>query len=89
MKTKQDKVNHIITLGVILSLMVGMICGIIIGMTIQQMIFTAAAVEIAEGFDGAEINVEIDLNETQIIEGYKEVIETIIVPALIEEVKND
>lgn len=46
--------------------------GVIIGMILQQMIFTASAVEIARGLEGTTFNVEVNLNETQLIEEFKE-----------------
>lgn len=51
-------------------LAVGVIGGIILGMSIQQMIFIAGAVEFAEGLEGTSIEINIDLNETQLVEGF-------------------
>ena len=46
--------------------------GIVLGMVFQQMILTASAVEIAEGLEGTTFNVEVDINETKLVEGIKE-----------------
>jgi len=56
----------------IIGLAVGLLGGIILGMIIQQMIFTASAVEVGESLEGTTFNVEVDLNETQLVEGFKE-----------------
>jgi len=49
---------------------VGIIGGIVLGMTIQQMIFIAGAVEFAEGLEGTNIEINVALNETQLVEGF-------------------
>lgn len=48
--------------------------GMVIGIFIQQMVFTASMVEIGESLEGTEFNIEIDLNETQLIEGFKNIL---------------
>ena len=53
---------------------VGIIGGIIIGMIIQQMIYGALLVEVAEGLEGTDIEINIDFNETMFLEGFKEVL---------------
>jgi len=52
----------------IIVLLIGLGGGIMLGMVIQQMIFIAGAVEIAEGLEGTEFNIEIDLNETILVD---------------------
>jgi len=56
----------------IIGLMVGLLGGIFLGMTIQQKIFIMGAVQFGESLEGTTFNVEVDLNETQLIEGFKE-----------------
>lgn len=53
---------------------IGILGGVLIGMHWQQMLITASLVEIAEGLEGTNIDVNIDLNETQLIEGFSGVI---------------
>ncbi len=57
-------------------------CGILLGMVIQQMIFIGGAIEFAEGLEGTTFNIEIDINETKLIDGFRDVAENVIVPAL-------
>lgn len=54
---------------------VGIIGGIILGMIIQQMIFGAGMVHIAESFNG---NINVNFNETKFVEQSKD----ILVPAI-------
>lgn len=56
--------------------------GIYLGMILQQMILTASFVEIAEGLEGTHFEVNIDLNETEIMEGVKEIYTPILKQAL-------
>ena len=51
---------------------VALIGGIMIGAVVQQMIFGALAVEFAEGLEGTNIEVNVDINETMIVEGTRE-----------------
>ena len=56
-------------------LICGLICmviGIIIGMQLQQMIFIAGMVEFGESLEGTNIEVNIDFNETKLIEGFRD-----------------
>ncbi len=47
---------------------IGLIGGITIGMILQQMIFTASFVEIGHSLKGTTFNLEIDLNETELVD---------------------
>ncbi len=47
---------------------VGLICGIAIGMILQQMLFTTSFIGIAEGLEGTTFNVEVDINETLMVD---------------------
>jgi len=38
--------------------------GFILGMVLQQAYFIKGAVQVAEGLEGTEFNIEIDINET-------------------------
>ncbi len=53
---------------------IGLIGGFVVGMMIQQMIFIAGAIEIAEGLEGTTFNIEVDINETELIKGFKEIL---------------
>ena len=68
MKDKEKKKNLVFVLIIIAIALFG---GIYIGMVIQQMIFIAGMVEFGESLEGTSIEVNIDLNETQLIEGFK------------------
>jgi len=47
---------------------IGLIGGVWIGMVTQQMIFISGAVKIAEGFEGTNFEVNIDINETLMVD---------------------
>ena len=47
--------------------------GIIIGIVIQQMVFKVIAVEIGESLEGTTFNIEVDLNETILVDRFAEV----------------
>ena len=68
-KMTKEKTNKKLFVLVFLGVALGLIGGITLGMTIQQMIFGAGLIHIAEAFSG-EIN--IDLNETELVEQTKE-----------------
>lgn len=63
---------------------VALIGGVLIGMLLQQMLFFGGAVEIAEGLEGTTFNIEIDLNETLLVDRMTENMEP-----LIETIKNN
>ena len=78
---KKWKIQPIILIALIAMFLIGYILGILV----QQSLFIKGAVEIAEGLEGTEFNIEIDINETimvdrmfelfngtQIVEGLKE-----------------
>lgn len=56
----------------IVGIAIGMMAGLYLGFVIQQMIFIAGMVEFGESLEGTDIEVNIDLNETKLIEGFKE-----------------
>ena len=66
--------------------LVGTLAGTLLGMQIQQMIFIAGMVEIAEGLEGTNIEINVDLNETQIVEGFTKFINESLID---KEFKND
>jgi len=47
---------------------VAFIGGMLVGMIIQQMLFTTQVVEIAEGLEGVTLNIEVDVNETLMVD---------------------
>jgi len=53
---------------------VGLLGGIWLGMIFQQMIFTASLVEFGESLEGTNIEINVNLNETQLIEGFRKTI---------------
>ena len=55
-----------------LIILLGMVIGFLLGIVCQQMIFLTGAVKVAEGLEGTNIEVNIDLNETQLVKGIKE-----------------
>lgn len=64
MKKMNDKTKLLILGLVIISLMVGFW----IGMIVQQMIFTTSVIGIAEAFEGNTLNIEININETLMVD---------------------
>lgn len=66
-QNKQEmKKKFIATL--LLGVAIGLLGGILLGMVIQQMIFIAGAVEVAEGLEGTTFNIEVDINETIMVD---------------------
>ncbi len=52
----------------ILGIAIGCLGGILLGMVIQQMIFKISVVEIARGLEGVNIEINVDFNETLIVD---------------------
>lgn len=57
----------------LLGIFIGLLAGIYLGMTVQQMVIIAGLVEVGESLEGSHIEVNVDLNETKLTEGFKEV----------------
>jgi hypothetical protein len=57
---------------ILIGLIASLLMGIYIGMTIQQMVIIAGMVEFGESLAGTNINVTIDLNETELVKGFKD-----------------
>ena len=72
MKYKKKKYSLLFVVGLVGVTFLG---GMIIGMVFQQMIFTASAVEFGESLEGVTVNV--DLNETVLVDKFKEVFITL------------
>ena len=53
---------------IVISLMAVFVMGFILGIVVQQSIFIKGAVEVAQGLEGTEFNIEIDINETIIVD---------------------
>jgi len=70
---------------IVLAIMVGIICGIIIGMSYQQAITRATLVEMVSNTENFELN--IDLNETKLVQEINETFTPIFKE--IFEVKNE
>ncbi|KKL65904.1 hypothetical protein LCGC14_2150330 [marine sediment metagenome] len=49
---------------ILISLIAAFVMGFVLGMVMQQSFFIKGAVAVAEGFEGTEFNLEIDINET-------------------------
>ncbi len=43
---------------------IGLLGGILLGFVMQQMLFTASAIEFGESLEGVDIEVNVDINET-------------------------
>ena len=61
----------------VIGIFIGLFSGIVLGMQIQQMMFTASAIEIAEAFNG-DVDVDVNFNATEFAEKSKKV----LVPAM-------
>jgi len=81
-KTKQKAERNKGTYLLIMGALVGLIGGMMIGMLLQQMILTAAVVEVGESLEGTTFNVEVEINETQIMNEYRDILTDIIAPGL-------
>lgn len=68
--------KHSIVFILLIGLLIGLSFGVILGMTLQQRLFINGAVEFGESLEGTNIDAEIniDFNETLLIEGFKEAI---------------
>ena len=64
MTIKKNKFNGGLSVGFGL----GIFGGIILGMLIQQLIFMGGVVEVAEGLEGTTFNIEVDVNETIMVD---------------------
>lgn len=72
---KQNKLkNKSSTLVIFIVAGIGVIFGIILGMMIQQMLFTASLVEFAMNLEGVTFNTEVDINETIIMDRIEEIV---------------
>ncbi len=68
MKKRKEKQKNKGTYLLITGVLVGLIGGIMLGMLIQQMMFTAAAVEVGRSLEGSTFDIEIDINETHMVD---------------------
>lgn len=53
---------------IVMSLIVIFFIGVVVGMILQQELFIKSVIDIAEGLEGTTFNIEIDLNETLIVD---------------------
>ena len=53
---------------IVISLMAVFVIGFSLGMVMQQAYFIKGAVEVAQGLEGTEFNIEIDINETIMVD---------------------
>lgn len=77
---KTNKGYSYYTMYIFISL--ALVMGIIIGMMFQQMLFTASAVEIGNSLEGSTFNIQVDFNETKLVEEFRDK----IVPVLNESI---
>jgi len=66
-KAKENKLKGVILL-LIIGVLVGLLGGIPIGMILQQMLLIDGAIGIGESLEGTTFNVEVDINETQMVD---------------------
>ena len=52
---------------------IGIIGGIVIGMLIQQIVFKVVLIDFGESLEGTTFNIDIDLNETELVDRFAEV----------------
>ena len=57
----------------LIGVVIGLVAGIYLGFVIQQMILIAGLVEFGEALEGTNIEINVDINETKLIEGFSEV----------------
>ena len=78
MKTKKQhikqvvinkEIKRVIIILFLFGVMLGTIFGIILGMVLQQSIFIEGTIKVAEGLEGTSFEINIDLNETELVEG--------------------
>ena len=67
-KKKIDERTKYMLIGVA----IGILGGILLGMVLQQMILTAQMVEFGESLEGTTFNIEVDLNETVLVDRFTE-----------------
>ncbi len=68
-KKKMDDKTRYILIGV----GVGILGGILIGMIMQQAVLTYQMVEFGESLEGTTFNIEVDINETVLVDRFTEV----------------
>ncbi len=69
---KKEKINREKTF-LLLGLIMGIMIGILIGIILQQMVFKSIAVEFGESLEGTTFNIEVDINETVLVDRFTEV----------------
>jgi len=84
-KTMNNEKRNLILM-LIVGVGIGVLGGFVLGMFYQQLMFIAGAVEFAEGLEGTNIEINVDLNETQIVEGFTKFINESLID---KEFKND
>ena len=67
--------------GLVIGIIIGLLVGILLGTYIQQLILKSIAMEVVEGLKETTFEIEIDLDETELIEKLKEVFIPVIIEA--------
>ncbi len=68
---------------------IALIGGVILGMMIQQVIFVAGTVKFGESLEGVTLNVEVDINETKLVNGFTEILIPFLNQTINEEKANE
>jgi hypothetical protein len=76
---KRKKNRRLYPLWIVIAFIgVSLLGGIVVGIIIEQMVITASAVQIGESLEGTTFNLQIDLNETELINGFNQTMQQII-----------
>lgn len=68
-KKKMDDRTRYILIGVAL----GILGGVLLGMIMQQAVLTYQMVEFGESLEGTTFNIEVDINETVLVDRFTEI----------------
>lgn len=72
---KEKKFSQVFLISMVAFALVG---GMVVGMVLQQQLFYLGLVQVAEGLEGTTFNVEVDFNETLMIDGITENMQPIL-----------
>ena len=84
---KDKKTIRIANFALVFGIMLGLILGIILGMFMQQAIVIGGAYKVAQGLEGTNFEINIDLNETELVNGFSQVLNETIKEGFKEEEK--
>ncbi len=72
---------------IVIALITMFLMGYILGSVLQQSLFIKGAVEVAEGLEGTTFNIEVDINETIMVDRFFELFNDTLQDDLKEETK--